>query len=113
MTESRRSVTFTVLIFFGMAIAIVGLVMMIAGLGGSTTFDLTIGEWKLKTTSSGLAVLAVGAGLSAGVALNLPEGVQVMGPSKPTPASQLRKLALPAAGVGVLSIIGFVYSLIA
>src|SRR5687767_1422989 len=84
MAEARRSVTFTALIFVGMAIAIGGLIIIVLGLGGSTRFELKVGEVEVATTSVGLAVLTVGAIMSAVIALKLPEGVQVFGATNPT-----------------------------
>jgi hypothetical protein len=112
MTDKRRSVTFTALIFFGMVIALVGLILAALGLGGVSTFEFAVGDFTLKTTSVGLAVLAVGVGLSAGVALNLPENVELFGPTERTMTERLRGLAPAFVLTALGSLIAFVVTVV-
>jgi hypothetical protein len=110
MTRKEASVTFTALVFFGMLIAVVGLIILLLGLGGATTFSIEVGDSKLSTTSTGLAVLGIGAGLSALVALNLPEGVRVFGPTPPRWSDRLRAAAGPLLVVSALAFVGLLVS---
>jgi hypothetical protein len=112
MSEPRRSVTFTALIFFGMLVALVGLVLVAFGLGGTTTFEFSLGEIEVKTTSTGLAILAVGAAISAGVAMNLPEGVQVFGRTRPTLSERLKQLTPLFVIVAVVAGVAFLISVV-
>jgi hypothetical protein len=113
VSERRRpSVIFSLLILVGMFITLVGLVMTLFGLGGSTTFDLSFDKAKVSTTSTGLAVMVIGAAMSAGVAMKLPANVEVFGPTEtPFPArlKRLTPLFLVVAAVGV---VGLVVSLV-
>jgi hypothetical protein len=112
VAQEYRSITFTVLICFGMMVALVGLLFTVAGLGGSNAIELSFSRVTLKTTSLGLAILAIGTGLSAGIALNLPENVQVFGRTKPTISERLRRfvpifsiLAILAAAAFFLTVL--------
>jgi len=111
MAESRRSVTFTALIFVGMIIALAGVTMLLLGLGGNSSFDFKMAGVTVKTTSVGLAVLAVGSLMSAAVALNLPENVQVFGPTRPTRTDRLRRLVRPLALLAAVAVLTLVISL--
>lgn len=112
MSEPRRSITFTVLIFFGMLVALVGLVVLLFGLGGSTSFEFSISDLAVKTTSVGLAILALGAGLSAVIALNLPDEVQVFGETPATLRDRLKAFSLVFVGVAVVAGVALVISLV-
>lgn len=80
MTEQppRISVTFTILIWAGILLMVMGGLAAIVGLGGSTIFDVKYGDNTFKTTSVGLAVMAVGALVAGIVALRLPAGTTVL-----------------------------------
>ncbi len=112
MAARRPSVTFTALIFFGMAIALAGVVLLLLGAGGAASFELALGGVTLKTTSVGLAVIGIGAALSAGVAMNLPDNVQVFSRTAPTMAERLRALRPVFVGLALLALLGFVLSLL-
>lgn len=112
MASDSRSMTFTALVVLGMVIALAGVVMLLLGLGGSSSFDLKLGDWSVSTTSTGLAIVAIGAALAAGVALNLPDGVQVYGPGTDSPVERWRRLALPAAALALVALVAFVVTLL-
>jgi hypothetical protein len=109
--EQRRSVTLTALVVFGMAITAAGLVMVLFGLGGSTVFEVTLGDWTVKTTSTGLAVMVIGSALSTGVVMNLPQGAVLFGPTRRTWSERLRSLALPLAILTVICLVLLAVSL--
>jgi hypothetical protein len=112
MPKPQRSVTFTVLIFVGMIIALAGVAILLLGLDKSATFDFEMSGVKIKTSSVGLAVLAVGSLLSAGVALNLPENVRVFGPTPPTRTERLKGLARPLFAITFIALLALVISLV-
>lgn len=77
--SAQKSITFTVLIWFGMLLAAVGAAVAILGVGGAVAFSAKVGSIELKTTSIGLAICALGCLLAGGVATRLPKGVEVLG----------------------------------
>lgn len=78
-TEPRTlSVTFTVLIWAGIALAIFGAIVAILGVGGAAAFDGKIGSIEVKTGSVGLAILVVGLIFAGTIALRLPRNVRVL-----------------------------------
>jgi hypothetical protein len=107
---TRKSITFTVLIWVGILLAVAGAVVAILGLGGAIEFSAKVGSIELKSTSVGLAICAMGCLLAGYVATRLPKGVQVLGPRH---SSFLRRVSerggwLIALGVvlAVISLIG-------
>lgn len=78
-SAARVSVTYTALIFSGLTVMLIGVVL--AALGGPIATELSLGELQVKTTSLGLALGLLGAGVATMVALNLPEGVTVLEPT--------------------------------
>lgn len=103
--SKRRSVVFTAIIFVGLVIALAGVGMLILGVGGATTFSFSMGDFEVETTSVGLAVLAVGAAMSAFLATNLPEGVQVFGPTERTFTDKLSHFAPVLWGVAAVAVL--------
>jgi len=78
MAENRVSITYTALIWTGIILSILGAIVAVLGFGGSTVFEGSLGDIKVKTTQTGLAVLVVGAALAGTIALKLPKGVVVL-----------------------------------
>jgi hypothetical protein len=72
------SITFTALIWLGMFLAAAGAVVAILGIGGAIEFSGKVGGAEVKTTSMGLAILAIGGLLAGGVATRLPKGTEVL-----------------------------------
>jgi len=60
MARKRVSITYTALIWTGIVLALFGAVVAVVGLAGSTTFEFGMDKLKVKTTSTGLAILAAG-----------------------------------------------------
>lgn len=85
MAGKKPSATFTALIWFGMFLAAAGMVIAILGVGGAIEFSAKADGAEIKTTSLGLAILAIGCLLSGVVATRLPKGVSVFAVSRPTP----------------------------
>lgn len=78
MAQKRISLTYTVLIWLGMVLCVVGAVAAIVGVGGSNAFALTFGDFEAKSTQVGLSIMVIGAALAGVVALKLPAGVRVL-----------------------------------
>ena len=113
MAKKEFSVTYTVLIWFGMALCIVGAVAAILGLGGSTVFELTFGDFTAKSTQVGLSIMIIGAALAGVVAVKLPAGVKVLAEEVHYSFTQRLARNLPVVAlilvlVGVISLV--VYS---
>ncbi len=110
---SRTSVTYTALIFAGIALAIAGAVVAILGLGGVTVFEGKAGGAEVKTQSVGLAIMVVGAVLAGTVALKLPKGVTVLSPSEASVTERVAERApilfLVAGSAVVLLIVSLVF----
>lgn len=79
MAKNRVSITYTVLIWAGIVLALFGAIIAIVGLGGSTAFEASFGDLKINTNQTGLAILVIGAVLAATIALKLPKGIIVLG----------------------------------
>jgi hypothetical protein len=77
--NGRPSITFTALIWLGMILAVAGAVVVVLGVGGAVNFSLKASGIELKSTSTGLALCAIGCLLAGGVATRLPPGVAVLG----------------------------------
>jgi hypothetical protein len=86
--------------------------MCLFGLGGSTAFDVEVGDYAAKTTSVGLAVMALGLGTAALVALKLPAGVEVAVSPKITWLTRLIGRRLELAIVAGLVLVGFIVSVL-
>ncbi len=78
MSKNRVSITYTALIWTGIILSLFGAIVAILGFGGSTVFEGSLGDIKVKTTQTGLAVLVVGAALASTIALRLPKGIVVL-----------------------------------
>ena len=73
----KPSVTFTALVWFGMLLAAAGATVAILGIGNLIEFSGKVAGAEVKTTSLGLAILAIGALLAGVVAIRLPKGTTV------------------------------------
>lgn len=75
----RISITFTIIIWVGLLLAVFGAVVAALGLGGVTTFTF---KWKdiieLNSTSVGLIIMAAGILLALYQANHLPKGIHVL-----------------------------------
>lgn len=76
--EKRLSVTFTALIWSGIALIVCGAAVAVLGIGDDIEIvELTWGSASLKTSQVGLVMIVVGSLLSGTVALRLPSDVRV------------------------------------
>lgn len=105
MKKRKVSITFTVLIWVGMLLAILGAVVAALGLGDSTLFEGSLGDFKIKTSQVGLVILAIGAALSYFTSQNLPSGTTVLGDS-PTLLDRVKR------NLPVLSLLAFVIAVV-
>jgi hypothetical protein len=114
LSRVRVSITYTALIWLGMALCVIGVSIVILGLGESSTFELTFGGATLKSTQSGLMILIVGAILSGIVASRLPEGVIVLDKNSQYSETEkffreLPKISLAIIGISaILFIISYI-----
>lgn len=114
MTASQKSVTFTAIILVGLALAVLGAITAILGLGEAITLELTLGDYTVKTTSVGLAILVVGALLAGVVALRLPRNVQVFGNgSQPSWGERLAARPVVFLATAAVAVVLLVVSLLA
>jgi hypothetical protein len=102
MTQPRISVTFTALIWLGIVLAMLGAVVAVLGLGGSTVFEVTVHGITVKTSQTGLAILAIGALLSGLIAVKIPKGVRVMAKEEKHGLTEKLLGALPPAAFAIL-----------
>jgi hypothetical protein len=72
---------------------LLGVVVVLLGLGNGSAFSFKFEKVELSTSSSGLAIIAIGALLSGYVATRLPANVMVFGIEKPTLLDQIQNLA--------------------
>jgi hypothetical protein len=109
--KSTPSVTFTALLWLGMIIAVAGLIVTLLGAGHAIEFSAKIGETEIKTTSAGLALLALGLFVDGFVATRLPTGVSVFEVRKPTLLETIAAKALWIFVAAVVVVILCVLSL--
>lgn len=108
----RVSITITVMVIVGLLIAVTGIVMLIAGLGGSSAFEASLGDVKLKTESVGLAVLVVGLVFAGFAARTVSEGGQLLGEAGVTPAARLRAAGRPLLAAAAVALVVFLVVLL-
>lgn len=106
---NRPSVTYTVLIWFGMLLALIGVAIAVLGLGGVVEFSAKVGNAQLKSTSLGLIVVAIGTFLSGFIATRMPKGVTVFATTAPTWNERVGGHAglLFLLGIVALALLGF------
>lgn len=107
--KNRLSITYTVLIWFGMLLALLGVAIAILSLGGAVEFSAKVGDAEFKSTSLGLAIVAIGTILSGFIATRLPKGVTVFATATPTWTERVASRAgiLILLGVLALALLGF------
>ena len=79
MAKDKLSITYTALIWTGIVLMLFGAITAILGFGGSTFFEASFGDLKVKTNQIGLAILIIGAVFTATIARKLPKGVKILG----------------------------------
>lgn len=106
---NRPSVTYTVLIWFGMLLALIGVAIAVLGLGDVVEFSAKVGNAQLKSTSLGLIVVAIGIFLAGFIATRMPKGVTVFATTAPTWNERIAARAglLFLLGIVALALLGF------
>jgi hypothetical protein len=97
----------------GSAVVAAGVLMSLLGLGGVHAFDVAVKSFAFDSTSTGMAVVALGAALVAGVSLDEPDGALQYGRSAPAAGtSGQRRTALAAVLVMAVGLFLFVASIL-
>lgn len=112
MAKNKVSITYTALIWAGILLALFGAIVTVMGLGGSIVFEGSVGDIKVKTTQTGLAILVVGAVLSGAIALKLPKGIVVLekGEKYSFTEKLARRIPILSIVMGIVAIILLVLS---
>lgn len=84
------------LFIMAIVLMIVGAIAALFGLGGSTAFEFSVGDAKVKTPQTGLAILAVGAILSVIILVRLPK----LAPEPPPDDHKHAEVMMDARRVG-------------
>lgn len=83
MADVGRGISRSRGVLVGVGIVVIGVVVALLGLGGAGAFDVSIKSFAFDSTSTGLAIVAVGGGLIAGLSPGRPApdrgSVQVSG----------------------------------
>ncbi len=103
--------TFTALIWLGMLLTLGGAVCALLGVGTAVDFKAKIAGNEVTTTNLGLAVMAVGAILTATIATRLPKGVTVFAVQQPTWRDRLSNNAGWLVAFAILAVLLFAASL--
>jgi hypothetical protein len=82
--ETKPSITFTALIWFGMLMVAAGAIVGVLGLGGVVTFSAKYKDAEFSTTSLGCAMMMIGMVMALLVALKLPKGITVFAVQRQT-----------------------------
>lgn len=85
--------------------------MTLLGAGHAVEFSAKIGDTEVKTTSAGLALLALGLFIDGFIATRLPAGVSVFEVHKPTMLETIAAKAMWFLGAAVVVLIACVLSL--
>jgi hypothetical protein len=97
----------------GAVVAAAGVLVSVLGLAGAGAFDVAVKSFAFDSTSTGLMVVAFGAALVAGVAVDPRDDAYRYNPATAT-AGELaqRRVALPAVMVMSLGLMLFVASIL-
>lgn len=106
----RPSIIYSAVVVVGLLLSVAGAVCALMGVGGVTAFGGKIGDVEVSTTSTGLAVLAIGAAMALVAVTRKPADVQLFsGASKPDALDGLRLplfvAAVVAAGLLLVSLL--------
>ncbi len=113
MNDDNRSAITTGLLLLGVVVVAVGVLITVLGLAGASAFDVSIKSFAFDSTSTGLAVIAVGGGLIAGVALDRPEDDYRYDPANASAAErEQRRVAFAGLTVMALGLILYVASIL-
>jgi hypothetical protein len=110
--QKTFSITFTLLIWAGIALAFLGAIVAILGASNVTVLEGTFGNIEIKTTSVGLAILVIGSLLAGTIALRLPPGVKVLARSEQTLTEKIVERPIFLLGWSVVGAILLLISLL-
>lgn len=100
--EEGRSVVARAFLGLGAAVVAVGVLVTLLGLAGASAFDVAVKSFAFDSTSTGLAVIAVGGGLIAGVALDPPGDAYRYDPARASAAERAQR-RLASAGIAIMA----------
>ncbi len=78
MSNPKTSITYTLAALFGMAVAAVGTVLTVLGIGGVAEFKLSVAGLELSANHVGIITLFVGLIFTAAVLFKKPDGVALL-----------------------------------
>lgn len=105
MSDPRVSVTWTAMIWVGLGLCIFGAIVAALGMGGSSSFEASIGSLKVKTSQVGLAIMVVGAAFAFFTAQKPPKGVMALSGQPTMKGKFLRFVPLLSLGLGLLGLL--------
>jgi hypothetical protein len=111
----RRSVVYTGLILFSILLAAAGAVIAVLGIGKPSATEVSGGGIDVKTSSVGLIILVVGAGLAGILALKKPSDIELFTDQpaqRPLPERIAGNAAIPALAMAVVGVVLLVISLV-
>jgi uncharacterized membrane protein YidH (DUF202 family) len=111
----RRSVVYTGLILFGILLAVAGAVIAVLGIGKPSATEVSGGGVDVKTSSVGLVILVVGAGLAGILALKKPGDIELFTDRparRPLPERIAGNAAIPALAIAAVGVVLLVVSLV-
>jgi len=111
--SSDKNITYTVMLWTGLATMITGLVVSVLGVKDPSLIKITLDKFSLETTNIGLSILVIGAFFTYFMSSNKPPEVRVLGYDKRESRSFIAgKLPLIALIFGILGSILLTISII-
>lgn len=110
----RRSVVYTGLILFGILLAVSGVIIALLGIGKPSATEVSGGGVDVKSSSVGLIILVVGAGLAGILALKKPSDIELFTDrpaQRPLPERIAGNAAIPALAIAAVGVVLLVISL--
>jgi hypothetical protein len=111
----RRSIIYSSLILAGILMAIAGLVIAVLGVGKPSATEISGSGVDVKTSSVGLVILVVGAGLAGILAVKKPSDIELFTDRPMAPTMRARVIdnaAIPALAVAVVGVVLLIVSLV-
>lgn len=111
----RRSVIYSSLILLGILMAIAGVVIAVLGIGKPSATEISGLGIDVKTSSVGLAILVVGAGLAGILAVKKPSDIELFTDKPAAPPLWKRvtdNAAIPALAAAAVGLVLLIVSLV-
>jgi hypothetical protein len=111
----HRSIIYSSLILAGILMAIAGLVIAVLGVGKPSATEISGSGVDVKTSSVGLVILVVGAGLAGILAVKKPSDIELFTNRPMAPTLRTRVIdnaAIPALAVAVVGVVLLIVSLV-